>query len=355
MDRILFWLNSAHRYPQEALRGKPQGWEVPNIYFSLVTRKGVRVMKTVKTLSFKGRLSVLGIAMIAAISIDALGTTGTLNITADMQLVEDHFGNIVIAADGIKLDCARYTVQGSGTGFGIDIVGRTGVTVNNCHVEKFGVGFRLENSSNTTLSNNSATLSNSTSGGFLIRNCHGGIKIEKNESFRNKKGRGFALRNSSGVVMEKNDAHNNGFRGFDVGTSSKITLEKNEAADNGSAGIVVYSSSKITMIKNDVTNSAFEGFALLGVSASRFEKNTANHNNTFGIRVSGGSANTFEKNTTNNNGRAGIYLQSTGNTLEKNTAMGSGSNFDLQDTSCPTPANTWINNQFGTANCPAIQ
>jgi len=261
----------------------------------------------------------------------AFATTGTMIVTTNTVLTEDHFGNIVVSANGITLDCKDFKVKGSGTGYGIDIVGRSGVSVRFCHTENFGVGFRLQDSSNSILFKNSSTQNFSTTGGFYVKNCHGGIMISRNTSFRNIKGRGIAVENSSGVIVSKNDVHHNGFRGLQVGNSTGVLLEKNTVSDNGSAGVVIYQSSKITVEKNTVVNSAYEGFAIMGTKDSKFEKNKANDNNTFGFRVSGGSNNLFEK----------------------NTAFGNGS-LDLQDYSCPTLANTWTSNLFDTASCPGI-
>ena len=74
-------------------------------------------------------------------------TTGTLTITSNTNLNEDHQGNIVIAADGVTLDCQGHEVTGTGSGTGVLLNGRTGVTVKNCHVSGFLDGFGLFNAS----------------------------------------------------------------------------------------------------------------------------------------------------------------------------------------------------------------
>jgi len=159
------------------------------------------------------------------------------NTLFELPLTEDHFGKIIINANGVTLDCKDFKITGTGTGYGVDIVGRSGVTVTQCHTANFGVGFRLQNSSNSVLEKNSSTQNFSTTGGFYVNNCHGGILITKNTSFRNIRGRGFAIQSSSGVVVSKNDALNNGFRGLQVGSSTDVLLEKNKVTNNGSAGI----------------------------------------------------------------------------------------------------------------------
>ena len=113
---------------------------------------------------------VVFFVMASSVSIPVWATTGTLTITTDTTLTEDHFGNIVIAADGVTLDCAGFNVVGTGTGTGISVSGRTGVTVKNGNVRGFttfgfavynngagGGGFSIQESSFNTFTENTAT------------------------------------------------------------------------------------------------------------------------------------------------------------------------------------------------------
>jgi hypothetical protein len=64
-------------------------------------------------------------------------TTGPLTITTNTTLSEDHEGNIVIAADWITLNCNGHAIKAllDGTvAHGIELRGRTGVTVENWHI-----------------------------------------------------------------------------------------------------------------------------------------------------------------------------------------------------------------------------
>jgi hypothetical protein len=62
-------------------------------------------------------------------------TSGTMTITTDTVLTEDHDGVIVIAADGVTLDCAGFTVTGfPDLWYTILVPGRDDVTVRNCNV-----------------------------------------------------------------------------------------------------------------------------------------------------------------------------------------------------------------------------
>lgn len=298
------------------------------------------------------KLGAITVAMLGFL--EAQATTGTMLISASTTLTENHYGNIIITADSVGLNCDNYTVEGSGTGFGIDVVGRTKVKVINCNVKDFGVGFRIKNSTNSTFVANSATGSISTTGGFYILDCPSGIRLQKNVSNFNTVGRGFSIRNSSKVELLENKAHDNGFRGFDIGDSTAVKILKNMAYKNGSAGFVAYSSSQLGFKMNHARGNASEGFALLNITDSTFDMNVAVGNGTAGYRVSGGTANIFRKNEAQQNTYVGFNIQSAGNGFKKNSAFGNGLPYDLLDASCPAVTNTWTANLFGSASCPAI-
>jgi len=91
----------------------------------------------------------------------------TLIITEDTVLNEDHQGSIIIEADDVTLDGNGHTITGPGvwvwnstermwwpTSCGITVIGRSGVTVKNCHVTNFAFGLTLSNSDGCTLLNN---------------------------------------------------------------------------------------------------------------------------------------------------------------------------------------------------------
>src|SRR5437660_885358 len=98
-------------------------------------------------------LVVLGFVFVVTPDADA-ATTGTLVITADRTLTQDHNGNVVIAADGVTLDCANHAVSAATTvATGIDLSDHANVIVRNCKVHGFRNGLRLANANNSTLSN----------------------------------------------------------------------------------------------------------------------------------------------------------------------------------------------------------
>ena len=78
-------------------------------------------------------------------------------ITGDTTLSADHIGNIVIAANDVTLDCDGHEVTGLGSGDGILLDGRTGVTIKNCRVSNFKNGIRLKSSFRNVLTGNTST------------------------------------------------------------------------------------------------------------------------------------------------------------------------------------------------------
>jgi len=78
-------------------------------------------------------------------------------IHEDTTLTADHLGVLAIKADTVTLDCAGHEVIGVGNAnIGILLEGRTGVTVKNCRVRNFRIGFHLSLSSGNILEGNAA-------------------------------------------------------------------------------------------------------------------------------------------------------------------------------------------------------
>ena len=73
---------------------------------------------------------------------DVCGVTVTQDLRLDADAVCPGDG-IIAGADAIRIDLNGHTVQGSGTGTGVVITGRTGVTVQGGVLRGFAVGVRL--------------------------------------------------------------------------------------------------------------------------------------------------------------------------------------------------------------------
>jgi len=67
---------------------------------------------------------------------------------------------IVVERDNIIIDGAGHTLEGTGSGSGIDLAGRTNVTIKNITITAFACGIGLYYSSNNTVSGNTITANN---------------------------------------------------------------------------------------------------------------------------------------------------------------------------------------------------
>ena len=65
--------------------------------------------------------------------------------------------SIVVEKDNIMLDGAGYTLQGTGSGTGIDLTERNNITNKNMTIKAFSCGIYLHSSSNINISDNNVT------------------------------------------------------------------------------------------------------------------------------------------------------------------------------------------------------
>ena len=273
---------------------------------------------------------------------------GQITITVNTTLTANNINGIVIGADNITLDCAGFMVSSSvsGDGVGIRLNTRTKVTVKNCHVHDFAIGFALNNSNKNKLRDNIAT-----SNGDV--NCPTALC-----------GSGFVLFNSDKNKLLKNEANNNFRNGFIIVGSSKNTLTDNIATGNVNAdGIQIFQGSNHTLVGNTTDSNGRNGILVFQSDDNTIDRNTADLNsaNGFGIfdrradlmfGIDGSDDNTITNNTADINLGNGFRVvgESRNNTLEANEGMGNG-NFDALDDAIPAGFdNVWVDNVFGTTS-----
>lgn len=212
------------------------------------------------------------------------GTTGTLMLTTNRTLTEDHTGNIIIGANLIALNCNGHSVRGPMeqaqlNGIGIQLSSIVGVTVANCRVTNFLKGIVLQGSRNNTFLMNE--VSNNAEEGFELEGSDVNIFITNRA---NQNGRdSFDLDVSRGnIFLEENEANENGFNGFELDRSSNNVFVGNIANLNG---------------KIDERS----GFSLDNSMENFFRQNTANSNRRNGFRIALSSDNTFIANVATGN------------------------------------------------------
>jgi parallel beta-helix repeat protein len=255
------------------------------------------------------------------------GTNGTLTITTNTTLTEDHIGSIIVGADAIDLNCDGHTVKGPGffasPRFGIGLRGRTRVTVKNCKVTNFSSGFEVWESSGNTLVENAAS-----------GNLHGFSLIHR------------AVENT----LVNNTASGNDYGFILINDSDENTLVENAAIGNKYGFVVAGASQKNSLIRNTAKDNGIVGFDLQR-SSSTLKQNAA-YRNTTGFKLTNASGNSLVENRADNNSTYGFYIySSSNNTLTKNTARSNGSADVVQFSS---PANVFVENDFGATIHRAI-
>ena len=239
-------------------------------------------------------LTLLLTGMLASASgVHPVKASGTIYIKADGSIDPDTapisgvdlvtytftdniYDEIVVERDNIVIDGGGYTLQGAGSGRGIDLTGRSNVTIRNTEIRSFGSCIWLEGSSNNTVSGNNMT------------NNGGGIPVIHSSNYNSLSG---------------NNITGNSWSGIEVGASSNYnSVCDNTIADNGDGIQVYWSSNYNTISRNSITGNG-DGITIYGTA----------------------SYNTVSGNNITSNGGYGIWLRSSpNNTIFHNNIMDNG-------------------------------
>ena len=200
-------------------------------------------------------------------------------LSSDDNITYSMTGNlnssIVIEKDNIVFDGAGYAIQGSGSGYGVELSGRNNVTIENVEVRGFYQGILIYNSSR---GNNV----------FRVRafnNSHGGIWVDSSTD-NNVAGnmvvggfKGIALGGSGGNnSIVGNDIEGTEFYGVSLMSASNNLIKNNNISDCGWRGIVLsFSSSNNVLVENNVTE------CRVGIEVSYSSNNNTVSNNCFSM------------------------------------------------------------------------
>ncbi|MEM3765816.1 MAG: NosD domain-containing protein [Candidatus Bathyarchaeia archaeon] len=139
----------------------------------------------------------------------------------------DIYDSIVVLVDNIVIDGAGYTLQGNGSGIGIDLSGRTNVTVTNVTIKGFTYGIYLYYASNSNIIGNNITANN---------------------------GSGIRLWYSSNNSICGNKLTANYWDGIELWYSSNNSISGNNITANNLWGIYLRESSNNSISGNMFTN-----------------------------------------------------------------------------------------------------
>jgi len=237
----------------------------------------------------------LGFGLIGILT--ATGAWGQEIITRNTTLDHDVTTGIIIATDGVTLNCAGHQVTNNLAPFdGISVVSRTRVTVRRCNVTgNSGSGFLIENTRDSTFEANSVR---ENVKGFNIFGVEGTTFI-RNVVRRNVE-EGFQISSITpeqavavggflgcdGNFFFENIVFNNGGHGFAMeGTLQPLQCKHNVFVDN------------------QVNLNSGDGFSLFRTERTYFSRNFANGNSGIGFNLlADDRQNTFVRNAAFDNG-----------------------------------------------------
>lgn len=290
---------------------------------------------------------VLAILVSPAIPAEA-DTSGTLVITADTTLTEDHQGSIVIAADGVTLDCDGHTITGPAEqgqqDSGVFVLSRTDVTVEDCLATGFTQGIEVADSEGVSIIDNQA-FANPGNGFFIVRSSrttlmgnvstgnglvYPGAGYTFDESTQSYVADNGATGNDGGVWLHW--AHENTFdgntldgngSGLGADGSERNVFVSNSFSHNDGPGIDTIYSHSNTFRTNDVAENGGRGITLESSSDNRLVKNWVYENGEQGIGVGSSYNTTLRANRVVRSGEDGVALWSSNNSLlSKNVLRG---------------------------------
>lgn len=271
--------------------------------------------------------------------------------------------SIVVERNNIIIDGNRTTLQGRGTGRGIDLSGRINVTIRDAHIKDFYSGIWLNSSVNNTIFGNDVTNNskgielvsssfNSISGNNATANDYHGIVLSVVSNYNSVRGNHAAANKYDGIVLSQSSynvifENDLGHNGEGIGLyfqTSNNNVSRNVAVANNGVGIYLGSSLSNIVSGNNLTNN-FGGISLSSSSKNDISGNKATANNQFGISLYHSSNNSVSGNdVAANNNETGIGLgYSSYNSIFKNNIT---KNYYGISLSYSTPNNTLYHNNF---------
>jgi len=209
---------------------------------------------------------------------------------------------IVVERDNVIVDGVGYTLQGpdigAGGGIGIDLSGRSNVTIKNMTIKAFNYGIWLHESSNyNSIVGNNITARNEYGiylressnniiwGNSITDNRLGGIYLHRYSSYNSISGNnisnyggGVLLTESSNNSVSGNNIINNQYReGVFLEKSFNNSISYNNISNNY-LGVYLWCSEYNNLVKNNITENNKYGISLYASSNNLIEQNDITHN-----------------------------------------------------------------------------
>jgi parallel beta-helix repeat protein len=323
--------------------------------------------------------AVTALLLLGALPGAAQASPPVLRITADTILTADVVGPVVIAKDGVTLDCRWHRILGNGVAKGITVEGRTGVTVSKCDVSGFQDGLWIASTTDSLfeliVSHDNVAPGGgwSTGAGIWVQSSSGNKFIQ--DVLDKNSCDGLDLFNSSDnlIVVDARDngcagvfigngsdrnhvvagsADRNGYDGYVIADGEANLLEGNAARDNVGDGFGLgarHLTADNVLAGNTATGNGLRGFFLnTDTVRTRVAGNTSTGNGRGGFLLVGAAYNTLTGNNGSSNGYFGfaVLSESSHNLLEANSACGNPFADGASDGT--GTGNVWTNNSFCT-------
>jgi len=259
-------------------------------------------------------------ATIPISSCTTISTSGEYVLTQDIVNYTT-YSCIDIVSSNVVLDGGGYTIDSYVTrdgSYGVHVYSISkiaNVTVKNVKVKIWTYGIYLDSSSDSTLTDNTAS---QTWEGIYLNYSSNNV-ISGNTVSNN--GDGIYLSQSNNNIINVNTANSNN-DGIYLFSSNNNTLNGNTASSNrGLTGIILQSSSNNnTLINNTANSNRYRGIGLYISNDNKVTSNTVNSNGESGLYLYSSSNNNLSANTINSNALSGIriYQSSSDNNIYNN-------------------------------------
>ncbi|MGK0209499.1 MAG: parallel beta-helix repeat protein [Patescibacteria group bacterium] len=199
-----------------------------------------------------------------------------------------------ITGDNLVVDCGGYLLNGTGgTGaYGINITGRSGVTIQNCNVQNFSMGIYVKDSTNITIKNfiNKENLYN----GIFFLNVTNSLitngSILENNFNENYEQGGIVLKSGSdNVVISSITSYGNYYHGIYAQDSNNLLINSSNITNQTSEGIGIYLdiSDFVTIQDTNITKNQGDGIQVDNSKGLQVLRNNVSSNGGDGLNFDG--------------------------------------------------------------------
>ena len=278
-------------------------------------------------------------------SIDPLTAPISTSDTITYTFTDDIYDSIIVERNDIIIDGNGYTLQGTGSGTGIDLSGRTNVTVQKTQIKNFESAIKLDFSSNNNINGNKLannyrgivldeSSNNSIAGNDVKANNGSGIVLSGSSNYNNISGNNIIANKENGiglfgpvfVIPPPDGPSNNSIIGNNITGNNRegIRLDfhsnynsiiGNNVTANDWHGIRLFNSDYNIVSGNDITANSEYGIQIDGSNNSIIGNNIA-ANNWEGVNLGDSNNDIINNNITANN--CGIYASSHNNNISAN-------------------------------------